>query len=184
MRIPGLGGEVMQRAGVTQVTMPGSEIFTALQTGAIDAAEWIGPYNDVSLGLNKAARYYYYPGWHEPGPALQCMINKAAWQTLPEDLQAIVRVCCQAANNDIYAEYTHGNAMALAQLADDPNVELRELPQDVLEVLKEESDKAIAELTARDDWDRRLQASLAEFLGKSHAYQKVSEASYLNNRIV
>ena len=70
MRIPGLGGEVMQRAGVTQITLPASEIFTSLQTGAIDAAEWVGPYNDVSLGLHKAAKYYYYPGWHEPGPYL------------------------------------------------------------------------------------------------------------------
>jgi len=184
MRIPGLGGEVMQRAGITQVTMPGSEIFTALQTGAIDAAEWIGPYNDISLGLHKAARYYYYPGWHEPGPALECTINKAAWQSLPEDLQAIVRVCCQAANEDIYSEYTYGNAMALDQLTRDPNVELRELPKDVLAVLKAESDKAIAELTAKDEWARRIHESLADFLKKSAAYQKVSEASYLNNRLL
>ena len=81
--MPGLGGEVMQRAGATQVTMPASEIFTALQTGAIDAAEWVGPYNDVALGLHKAARYYYFPGFHEPGPAEQCVINKAAWDSLP-----------------------------------------------------------------------------------------------------
>ena len=98
MRIPGLGGEVMQRAGVTQVTLPASEIFTSLQTGAIDAAEWVGPYNDVSLGLHKAARYYYYPGWHEPGPMLELIVNKDAWQTLPDDLQAIVELACQAIN--------------------------------------------------------------------------------------
>jgi len=183
MRIPGLGGEVMQRAGVIQVTVPASEIFTSLQTGAIDAAEWVGPYNDVSLGLHKAARYYYYPGWHEPGPSLQCTINKAAWNTLPEDLQDIVKTACEAANLDMQAEYTYGNAMAMEQLAKDPNVELRELPQDVLRVLREHSESAIADLTASSDWARRLHESYTDFLQKSSAYQKISELSYLANRI-
>jgi len=96
MRIPGLGGEVIRRAGATPVTMPGAEIFTSLQTGAIDATEWVGPYNDVSFGLHKAARYYYYPGWQEPGAGLECMINKDAWDSLPADLQAIVEIACQA----------------------------------------------------------------------------------------
>jgi TRAP-type mannitol/chloroaromatic compound transport system substrate-binding protein len=182
MRIPGLGGEVMQRAGITQVTTPASEIFTALQTGAIDAAEWVGPYNDISLGLHKAARYYYYPGWHEPGPTLQCTINKAAWKTLPEDLQEIIKTCCQALNLDVQAEYTYGNAMALDQLSEDPNVELRELPKDVLDLLRSESLKAIAELTAENEWAARLNKSCSEFQKKSAAYQKISELSYLKNR--
>ncbi len=90
MRIPGLGGEVLRRAGGTPVTLPGSEIFTALQTGAIDATEWVGPYNDASFGLHKAARYYYYPGWQEPGPGLEIIINRQAWDALPADLQEIV----------------------------------------------------------------------------------------------
>jgi TRAP-type mannitol/chloroaromatic compound transport system substrate-binding protein len=182
MRIPGLGGEVMQRAGVTQITVPASEIFTSLQTGAIDAAEWVGPYNDVSLGLHKAARYYYYPGWHEPGPSLQCTINLDAWNELPEDLQQIVRTSCQAASLDIQAEYTYGNAMALDQLSQDPNVELRELPGDVLDLLRTLSEEVIAELTAKNDWARRLHESLSDFLSKSAAYQEISEFSYLANR--
>ena len=95
MRIPGLGGEVLRRAGGTPVTLPGAEIFTALQTGAIDATEWVGPYNDASFGLHKAAKYYYYPGWHEMGPMLQCTVNKEAWDSLPADLQEIVRTSCQ-----------------------------------------------------------------------------------------
>jgi TRAP-type mannitol/chloroaromatic compound transport system substrate-binding protein len=182
MRIPGMGGEVMQRAGVTQVTLPASEIFTSLQTGAIDAAEWVGPYNDVSLGLHKAARYYYYPGWHEPGPSLQCTINKEAWDELPVDLQQIVRSCCAQANLDVQAEYTYGNAMALDQLSKDPNVELRELPEDVLNLLRRYSEEAIAELIAKNDWAKRLQESLSAFQKKSAAYQKISEFSYLANR--
>ena len=183
MRIPGLGGEVMQKAGVTQITVPGSEIFTSLQTGAIDAAEWVGPYNDLSLGLHKAARYYYYPGWHEPGPAIGATINKEAWNELPEDLQAIIESCCQAANLDVQAEYTYGNAMALDQLSADPDVELRELPADVLSLLRTYSEEAISELVAKDEWAKRLNESLTDFMEKSSAYQKVSELAYLAIRI-
>jgi TRAP-type mannitol/chloroaromatic compound transport system substrate-binding protein len=182
MRIPGMGGEVMQRAGVTQITVPGSEIFTSLKSGAIDAAEWIGPYNDVSLGLHKAARYYYYPGWHEPGPMLQCTINKEAWLGLPDDLQHIVRNCCQAINDDIRAEYDHGNAMALQQLREDPSVEIRRLPDDVLILLHELSRDAMAELSAKDEWAARIQASFSGFQKISEANQLISEHAYMQAR--
>ncbi len=86
MRIPGLGGEVLARAGGTPVTLPGAELFTALQTGAIDATEWVGPYNDLAFGLHKAAKYYYYPGWHEPGSMMEFTVNKQAFETLPKRL--------------------------------------------------------------------------------------------------
>lgn len=183
MRIPGMGGEVMQRAGATQVTIPASEIFTSLQTGAIDAAEWVGPYNDIALGLHKAARYYYYPGFHEPGPNIECIINQEAWNTLPGDLQEIIRNACQAINLDILSEYIWGNAMALDQLKKDPNVELRELPQAVFNELRRHATEAINELSAADEWSARIQKSVFDFMEKSSAYQKVSELAYLNMRI-
>ena len=183
MRMPGLGGEVMQRAGATQVTIPASEIFTALQTGAIDAAEWVGPYNDIALGLHKAARYYYYPGFHEPGPNIECIVNKEAWDTLPGDLREIVRTACQAINMDILSEYMWGNAMALDQLRQDPNVELRELPQDVFDELRKHAKAAIDELSKADEWAARLQESVFDFLEKSSANQRVSELAYLNMRL-
>lgn len=182
MRIPGLGGEVMQRAGVTQVTVPGAEIFTSLQTGVIDAAEWIGPYNDVSLGLHKAARYYYYPGWHEPGSLLQCIVNKSAWESLPEDLQEIVASACQAVNLDMQSEYNYGNAMALDQLSKDPDVEIRPLPDDVLALLHGISREVAEELGARNEGARRIQRSFYDFLEKSAANQKISEQAFLNKR--
>ncbi|MCH7636932.1 MAG: TRAP transporter substrate-binding protein [Proteobacteria bacterium] len=150
MRIPGLGGEVIRRAGGTPITLPGSEIFTSLQTGTIDATEWVGAYNDVSFGLHKAARYYYYPGWHEPGPGLETIINKEAWASLPADLQAIVEITCKAITTDMVAEYTHGNAYALQQLIDDPDVELRTFPQEVLELFKSLTDEIVAEWIAKD----------------------------------
>ena len=117
MRIPGIGGEVLRRAGGTPVNLPLSEIFTALQTGSIDATEWVSPYNDVAIGLHQAARYYYYPGWQEPGPTLECMINRDAWESLPEDLQAIVRVACQATTLDMISEFMARNATRAAPVA-------------------------------------------------------------------
>ncbi len=183
IRMPGLGGEVMQRAGATQVTIPASEIFTSLQTGAIDAAEWVGPYNDLALGLHKAARYYYYPGFQEPGPAEQCLINKAAWDTLPEDLKEIVRIACQSINLDIQAEYNWGNAMALDQLKNDPNVELREVSDEIFDELRRYSDEAMAELAARDEFSARVQRSMFDYMEKSSENLKFGELGYLNKRI-
>lgn len=183
MRIPGLGGEVMQRAGVVQVTVPALEIFTALQTGVVDAAEWVGPYNDVALGLHRAARYYYYPGWHEPGPMLQCTINREAWDSLPADLQEVISTCCQAINMDMQAEYNYGNALALQQLKEDPDVEIRPLPSDVLALLQELSRQAIDELVARDEWAARIHESFAAFQSTSVPNQLISEQAFLNARM-
>ena len=136
MRMPGLGGEVLKRAGGTPVSLPGGEIFTSLQTGNIDATEWVGPYNDIAFGFHRVAKYYYYPGWHEPGPLLEAMINRDAWASLPEDLQALVRTCCQAANCDMLAEYSYRNAEALRTLREDPDVDVRPFPESVLRELK------------------------------------------------
>jgi TRAP-type mannitol/chloroaromatic compound transport system substrate-binding protein len=182
MRIPGVGGEVMQRAGASQITVPASEIFTALQTGAIDAAEWVGPYNDIALGLHKAARYYYYPGWHETGPMLQCTINLEAWNSLPADLQEIVRSVCQAINTDMMAEYTWGNAVALEQIKADPNVELKPLPDDVLKLLRALSDDVLEEMAAEDEWAARIKASVDEFQRLAIANGEITELAYMNAR--
>jgi len=182
MRIPGVGGEVMQRAGVTQVTVPASEIFTSLQTGAIDAAEWVGPYNDISLGLHKAARYYYYPGWHEMGPMLECTVNKDAWNLLPADLQEIVACVCQAINDDMMAEYTWGNAVALEQIKANPDVELKKLPDDVLRLLKRLSDEVLTEMAANDQAAAKIKASFDDFQRKVVPYHRISELAYMNAR--
>lgn len=182
MRIPGLGGEVLRRAGGTPVTLPGAEIFTSLQTGAIDATEWVGAYNDVSFGLHKAAQYYYYPGWHEPGPGLETMINKTAWDSLPPDLQMIVETTCQSITTDMVAEYTHGNAYALQQLVNDPDVELRKFPQDVLDVLKKITDEIVAEWIAKDPAAKKIADSYYAFLEKSAYGQQVTEQAYLETR--
>jgi TRAP-type mannitol/chloroaromatic compound transport system substrate-binding protein len=184
MRIPGLGGEVLRRAGGTPVTLPGAEIFTSLQTGAIDATEWVGAYNDVSLGLHKAADYYYYPGWQEPGAGLECMINAAAWASLPADLQAIVEISCQAITTDMAAEYTHGNIAALKQLIDDPNIDVRPFPDEVLRLLKAHTQDIVSELSETDPAWKKIAESYYAFLEGSTENQRVTELANLNTRFL
>ena len=184
MRIPGLGGEVLRRADGTPVTLPGAEIFTALQTGAIDATEWVGPYNDASFGLHKAAKYYYYPGWQEPGPGLETIIHKKAWDTLPADLQAIVRTTAQAITTDMAAEYTHGNAMSLAQLQADKNIEIRPFPDEVLRLLRSISREVVEELMASDPASARVGKTYFDFLDKAAATSRLAEKAFLNARDV
>ncbi len=180
MRLPGLGGEVLKLAGGTPVTLPGSEIFTALQTGSIDATEWVGPYNDVAFGLHQAARYYYYPGWHEPGSIMECMVNLEAFNSLPADLKAIVRVACQAANLDMLSEYNARNAIALEQLANDETVEIRVFPNEVLSGLKELTKQVMRDLTERDPLAARIWESYRSFLTLSRPWQQISEEAYMS----
>src|SRR5690606_15919820 len=120
--------EVLNRAGGTPVNLPGGELFTSLQTGAIDATEWVGPYNDLAFGLYKVAKYYYYPGWHEPGTVLECFINKKAFESLPDDLQAIVLNAARVANHNMQLEYVARDNAALETLLNEHKVDLRRLP--------------------------------------------------------
>ena len=182
MRMPGLGGEVLRRAGGTPVTLPGSEIFTALQTGTIDASEWIGPYNDVAFGLQKAARYYYYPGWQEPGPTLELIVNKAAWDALPDDLQAIVETTAQAVNCDMLAQYVHGNTVALKNLESDPDVEVRAFPPEVLALLSEIADEVVAEMAADDPAIGKIYESFSAYRQPAADWQRISEQAILESR--
>ncbi|MCM1981861.1 TRAP transporter substrate-binding protein [Lyngbya confervoides] len=116
MRIPGMGGKVMASLGVNVQVLPGSEIYLALDRGAIDAAEWVGPYDDEILGLHKAARYYYYPGWWEPGPTLEAQVNLAAWNKLPAEYQAVFKTACFEANLSMLSRYDALNGDALGRL--------------------------------------------------------------------
>jgi TRAP-type mannitol/chloroaromatic compound transport system substrate-binding protein len=182
MRIPGIGGEALRLAGGTPVTLPGSEIFTALQTGSIDATEWVGPYNDRAMGLHQAARYYYYPGWQEPGPTLECIINKSVWDTLPDDLKSIVEVACQATTLDMTSEYMARNATALEALEADPDVEILPFPDEVLANLKSLTHDVLVDLADRDERVARVWRSYRAFLEASEPWQRISEQAYLNTR--
>ncbi|MEP4523346.1 MAG: TRAP transporter substrate-binding protein, partial [Alloalcanivorax venustensis] len=182
IRAPGLAGEVMQRIGATPVQMPGGEVFTSMQTGALDAADWVGPYNDLTFGLHKVAKYYYYPGWQEPGAMLELMINKEKWDALPEDLQAIVKSAAEAENQHIYDEFTARNAEALKQLVNEHGVELRRLPDEVLQALEKTSQEAVEDLVAGNEQARRLYESYRDFRDSVMPYIAVAEQSALNVR--
>ncbi|WP_116367836.1 TRAP transporter substrate-binding protein [Parahaliea mediterranea] len=184
MRIPGLAGDVFTRAGGTSVRIPGGEIYTSLQTGVIDAAEWVGPYNDLALGLHEVAKYYYYPGWHEPGAMLEFIVNKDSLAALPADLQAIVKTAARASNQEMLDEFTARNNTALRELVEHHGVQLRRLPDDVLKALYDASEDVLAELVATDPLAARVNASFQDFYGKVRAYHHISEQAYINARDV
>lgn len=182
MRIPGLGGEVISRAGGIAVNIPGGELYTSMQTGVIDATEWVGPYNDLAFGLHQVAKYYYYPGWHEPGPTLELIINKQAYETLPADLQAIVEVAARAANQDMLDEYTARNNAALVELVENHGVEVKQLPDDVIAELQRLSVEVVEEVAAVNPLSRRIADSLKEFAKQSKSYHAISEEAFYNAR--
>ncbi len=182
MRIPGLGGEVFSRAGGTPVNIPGAELYTALQTGRIDATEWVGPYNDLTFGFHQIAKYYYYPGWHEPGSTMEVIVNKDAYNQLPGDLKTIVQQAARSANQMMLDEYTAANNRALKELVNVHKVELRRLPDDVIDRLKEIAFTMYDELAAEDEDFARVYKSYRSFKDSMQDYHKISEQAYYELR--
>lgn len=138
VRIPGLGGQVMDKLGATVQVLAGGEIFQALQTGAIDAAEWVGPYDDEKLGLSDAAEFYYAPGWWEPGPTLEVQIGLSQWNELPEIYQEIVKTAAYQANTQMLARYDARNREALQRLIEG-GTQLRTFSDDILQAARDAS---------------------------------------------
>jgi TRAP-type mannitol/chloroaromatic compound transport system substrate-binding protein len=182
MRIPGLGGEVFNRVGGVSVNLPGAELFTSLQNGVIDATEWVGPYNDLAFGLHKAAKFYYYPGWHEPGPTLEFTVNKEAWESLPADLQAIVETAARAVNQDMLDEFTALNNNALQTLLNEHGVQLRKLPDDVIDALRMANNELMQEVAAESEFSKRVYDSYTTFQKNVKAWHELSEKAYINAR--
>ena len=182
MRIPGLGGDVITRAGGVSVTMPGGELYTSMQTGVIDATEWVGPYNDLAFGFHQVAKYYYYPGWHEPGPILELIVNKGAYASLPKDLQAIVEGAARAVNQDMLDEYTARNNSALVELVETHGVDVRKLPDDVVAELRRLSAEVVEELAEDTEISRRIAESVKAFQKQAMTYHEISEEAYYRAR--
>jgi len=178
----GLAGEVFTEAGGTAVTIPGGELYTSMQTGVIDALEWVGPYNDQAFGFQEVAKYYYYPGWHEPGSILEFVVNKDSLEALPKDLQAIVRVASRAVNQDMLDEYTARNNASLLSLVNNHGVQLRRLPDDVLLALWKGTQVATKKLVASDPMAAKVYASYREFYKGVRNYHHISEQAYINAR--
>lgn len=182
MRIPGLGGEVMKQLGAVPVALTGGELFTSLQSGAIDATEWVGPYNDLAFGFYKVADHYYASGWHEPGAMLEFTVNEQAYNSLPKDLQAIIKVATRAVNQDMLDEYTARNNAAMKTLAEKHGVEIKLLPESVMKALKQTSEQVINQKINEDENFAKIMASYNDFLSQVSAYHKLSEQAYYRNR--
>ncbi|MGE0408192.1 MAG: TRAP transporter substrate-binding protein [Amphiplicatus sp.] len=182
VRMPGVGGEVLRRVGASAVALPGGEIYQALQSGAIDGAEWVGPWNDLAFGLYREAKYCCWPGFHEPGSQFCTGVNLALWNDMSLQEQAIIRGACYQANHLSIAEYGHFNAVALEQLVKDHGVELRRLPDDILAALARESKAVLEEIAATDDISRRIFESYKASLLRSEEWGRISDEAFMAAR--
>jgi TRAP-type mannitol/chloroaromatic compound transport system substrate-binding protein len=178
MRIPGLGGKVIAKAGGTVVLLPGGEIFTSLERGVIDATEWVGPMHDLRMGFYKAADYYYYPGWHEPGTCLEVIFNKKAYEELPKDLQAIVDAVAMETNLWSLSEFEAGNGAALQTLISEHNVNLVRFPEPVLNDLRKLAKETLEEEADKDPMSRKVHEAFKKFKEQVGVWGSVSERAY------
>lgn len=185
-RSPGNQGRVLQKLGVTPVSLPGGEIFPALQSGAIDAAEWVGPYNDLALGFYQVCKYYYSHGYHEPGATLQLMINEQAWQSLTPELQDIVKTAAGAATRDMLAEYNARSGPALRTLVEKHGVLVRGLPEEVLMACGEKSNEVLNEIYESDTSPKHIVRRIIEdflvFRQEIIPWTRIGEQAYVNAR--
>ncbi|MBF2080146.1 MAG: TRAP transporter substrate-binding protein [Synechococcales cyanobacterium T60_A2020_003] len=177
MRIPGLGGEVMARLGVNVQVLPGGEIFLALDRGAIDAAEWVGPYDDEKLGLQRAATYYYYPGWWEPGPTLEVQINQTAWNSLPKEYQEIFKTAAYEANVTMLAKYDTRNREALKTLVDG-GTQLTPYTPEILEAARKASFDFYNETAGQDATLKEIFDQWNAFRESIQQWNKINELNF------
>ena len=184
IRMPGLGGEVLRRAGATVVSLPGGEIFQALRSGVIDATEWVGPYNDMAFGFHKAAKYYYWPGWHEPGTVLELMVNREKYEELPIDLKAIVEYASQAAYEDMLSEFQARNNEALLQLVNRHKVKLSRFSDDILKQAGKLSHEVVSELAGRSSAAKQIYNSYFNFRKSALKWNYIGEESFSTARML
>ena len=178
MRIPGLGGKVVAKAGGTVVLTAGGEIFTNLERGVIDATEWVGPLHDLRMGFYQAAKYYYYPGWHEPGTYLEYFFNKKAYESLPKDLQHMLDAICMENELWVLSQFEARNGAALQELITKHNVELIQFPEEVLNTLRKMSLEVVEEEAKKTPLATKVNDSFKAFQKVAGAWGTVSEKAY------
>lgn len=178
MRISGFGAEVIQRAGAVAVILPGAELFTSLATGAIDATEWNGPFNDMAWGLHEVAKYYYYPGWHEPSGVLEALVSAEAFGSLSPHLQAVMAAACRAEADYVMTEFATRNQTALVTLVEDHGVALRRFPDEVLETLRSHTGAVMQDLARSDPLLARVYESYRAFASTARAWTAIAEGAY------
>ena len=179
MRIPGLGGKVMSALGVNVQVLGGGDIYPALERGAIDATEWVGPYDDEKLGFHKVAKNYYYPGWWEPGANLTFLVNKNAWDKLPDHYKAILESAFAYVNIDMQAKYDVQNPQALQRLLQQ-GVKLRKFSDDILQQAYKINQEIMEELASKDKVYKKVYDSWKKFRGDINDWFKTAELTYVN----
>lgn len=182
MRIPGLGAEVISALGGAPVSLSGDQIFQALQQGAIDATEWVGPWNDLAFGLHQAAEYYYGPGFHEPGTMLSLGINKAVWTSLSAHDRAIIRTAARAATTYNLAEFAYRNAAALTTLRDEHGVTLRPFPDELWPAAATVAEEVVADVAGADAQTRKVYDAYVGARAALAPWQAASEGDYIARR--
>ncbi|WP_372027539.1 TRAP transporter substrate-binding protein [Tistrella mobilis] len=180
MRTAGLNAEILRRLGVNVVTLPPGDIFQAMQSGTVDAAEWIGPWNDLAFGLHRITKNYYVAGTNEPCAVAELGISEKHWNELPEDLQAIIRSACAAEYETAFTEYFTRNAEAMVVLKNEHGVQVRTFPDEVQKVLADAARAVALELRDRgDDVTRRAWTSYMTYLDHARTYGNSAEGGYL-----
>ena len=177
IRISGLAGRVMEALGAVPQQLAGGDIYPALEKGTIDAAEWVGPYDDEKLGFVKVAPYYYYPGFWEGGPTVSMFINKAKWDTLTPGYQSLVKTCAQAVDQNMLAKYDFKNPPALKQLVGE-GAQLRPFPEDMLNAAYDASQKIYAELSAQNEYFKSMIDAMRPIMNDWYLYEQTSDYTY------
>lgn len=179
MRMPGLGGKIITKAGASAVLSPGGEIYTNLERGVIDATDWVGPYHDWLMGFHKIAKYYYYPSFAEPTGVVELIVNKDAFNELPDDLKEIVKSAAAKTNELMLCEFEKKNAEYLNKIKNESKVELRKFPDDVILALKKYADETLNELREVDSFSGKIMDSYNKFRSEIKSWDDLTEKFYV-----
>jgi len=182
-RMPGLGGEVLKSFGTNVVLLPGPDVVPAISSGTIDGTEWIGPAADLGKGLHKVCKYYYYPGWHEPGTCLEAFINLKSWNQLDNELKRLVELSCAKSNSMIASEFFVRNSFAIKKLRDEYNVNFKKYSKDLLKDLKNKSDEVTRSLADQDPDGKKILENILKYREMFMFWSDYSEKSFLESRL-
>ena len=182
IRMPGLGGEVLRRVGSAAVAIPGGEIYPALQSGAIDATEWVGPWNDLAFAFYQVAKFYYWPGFHEPGAGLATGVNLDTWNSLTNTQREIFKNVFSHENTYTLAEFNHHNSIALKTLINKHGVQMRSFSKEIMNELKLKSSEVLEDVATKDPISNEIYLSFMDNLKRLRNWSKHSELAYMASR--
>jgi TRAP-type mannitol/chloroaromatic compound transport system substrate-binding protein len=182
MRMPGLGGDVLAKLGASPVSLPGGQIYENLVSGSIDATEWVGPWNDYFMKFYEAAKYYYYPGYHEPGTTLSVGINRKFWDGLSETDKNIIRAAAEQENGMMMAEYNAKNGEYLAKLINEQGVKLRQFSDDIFDSFGEAAEEVFAEVREHSSLAKRIDDSFVRARTAVGGWAKIADVEYVRQR--